>query len=556
VRRRRSAALRASGVVVVSLAAVGWLLGAPHELAGLRLMGVSLAWWAAFTAYLLGLAALLFGPRADRGSQPEVRPGGAAMRALILVGVWCSPAALLALAPAILIDGTLGVWGPLALAAGACLVAVTLAPAWARLTIPAPALVADVARARWPGVGVAVLAFGGSAAGVLFLWSQLAAGRELAVMLDWSPPAVVGLAAAGLALGAVHDAVGWRVGALGGALTLLGLVVPLGAVLAVTDPVWPRVWSAVAARSGVVFVAEQPSTVEGRAVRGVGAQATITVAEEQRVRVLARGPILIEPWGGQRQRETTRGDAEFVLRPGDRLVVPNGSLVRFEPGRAIPGAPGSGAAWVGAAAGSDGWRPLLGLGLTLLVGTLGLAPVQAGLPTAGSTGDRPARVGAALATVGLVAVTLWGLYALWLTPEIYVAGVAGVEAFDLPDAVRELGPLRAPLRTLARLGLAGGGAAAGVVTLLALRRSTAGTRGGVLWTTGGAAVAGLLAIVTPVGSWSLFVAALGLAAAPVAPGAVLACWRERLEPRALTVGASLAPSSRSPLPPGFDTLHA
>jgi len=65
-RRQRLRLFRATAVVVLPLAAVGWLLAAPHDLAAARLGGVSLSWWAAGLAGLLALLALSLGPRTPR----------------------------------------------------------------------------------------------------------------------------------------------------------------------------------------------------------------------------------------------------------------------------------------------------------------------------------------------------------------------------------------------------------------------------------------------------------------------------------------------------------
>jgi hypothetical protein len=60
-RRRRARAFGASGVIVTSLALVGWLFLAPHELATVRLGGLSLAWWATLGVFTLGVAGLVLG---------------------------------------------------------------------------------------------------------------------------------------------------------------------------------------------------------------------------------------------------------------------------------------------------------------------------------------------------------------------------------------------------------------------------------------------------------------------------------------------------------------
>ena len=51
--------------MVTSLAAAGWLLVAPNGVASIRLVGVSLAWWAVLAALGLGMVALVFGLRGE-----------------------------------------------------------------------------------------------------------------------------------------------------------------------------------------------------------------------------------------------------------------------------------------------------------------------------------------------------------------------------------------------------------------------------------------------------------------------------------------------------------
>jgi hypothetical protein len=65
-RRQRLRLVRATAGVLVPLAAVGWLLAAPHDLAAARLGSVSLSWWAAGLAGLVALLALSTGPRTPR----------------------------------------------------------------------------------------------------------------------------------------------------------------------------------------------------------------------------------------------------------------------------------------------------------------------------------------------------------------------------------------------------------------------------------------------------------------------------------------------------------
>lgn len=64
-RRRRAQAVLKSGLVTIALGLVGALLLAPRELAAVRILHVSLAWWAALAAHVLGLLVLATGPPGD-----------------------------------------------------------------------------------------------------------------------------------------------------------------------------------------------------------------------------------------------------------------------------------------------------------------------------------------------------------------------------------------------------------------------------------------------------------------------------------------------------------
>src|SRR5262249_17395784 len=159
----------------------------------------------------------------------------------------------------------------------------------------------------------------------------------------------------------------------------------------------------------------------------------------------------VYPWEGNEAPRDVPSGVEVVLRPGDRLVVAAGSRVRFEPGRRIPGAPASGPDWVAPPGPVADGGMLAGLAVTLMLCALGLAGVAGAL----APGRRTARAGASLVVLGVALSLLWGLYAAWLTPEIYAGGVAGPEVYELPGGVRALGQLAGPLRLLALAGLAG-----------------------------------------------------------------------------------------------------
>lgn len=455
-------------------------------------------------------------------------------RALAFAGVWLSPPMLLAVGPLLLLDGIRGLWLPLVWAGGAVLVAIVLAGPWSGLAAERSGLV-DLVDQRWPAAGVGLpllIAAVGSA--FFMLWAVLAATGELAHSLGWSRPAAISTAALAVALAGWRPTAGAWAAGLGGAVALTGLALPLAGVLTITDPVWPRVWEAVTARPRVVFRDAGPWVAEGYPVHGTGGSAILAIGEEQKVALLGHGRIRLELWEGQAVSREVAAPTEVTVRPGDRLVLPDGFPVRFQAGRRIPGAPPGGLEWLDPHEHALDWRTLLGLGVSLGLGALGLAPAHAVLGAGRPGGERASPLGATLVVAGCGAAVLWALYAAWLAPEVYMGGVAGGEIYELPALVPGLGAAGLPLRDLALLGLAGGGLAAGTAALAAIPRVLpAGPRLGVL------VVAAVLAAATPIGSWPLLVTACGLAASAAAPAAVLGCWRERLGPRAVAVGAGL-----------------
>jgi hypothetical protein len=469
-------------------------------------------------------------------------------RALALAAVWLSPPALLGLMHALLLDGTRGLFGSVALAAGAAVAGITLWRPWSRLPSEAGATPVDVARERWPGAGsVPWLAVPVAAVALLFLWAQLAAIGEVARGAGWSAPGVI----AGLVL--VIGLVAWRpaarhwLAALAGAVLMAGLGASLAAVMVATDPVWPRVFEAVLSRGRAVFAPEGAWVVAGRPLRGPGAELVLSITEEQRVTILEPGRIRLDRWEGGSSTQEVRAGAEAHLRSGDRLVVPAGLTVRFQAARAVPGAPATGAAWLDPPGARADARTLVGLGLTLIAGAAGLAPAHASLPTRGrgrrAAGGGSAMLAAAFAALGALGVVLWGLYAVWLTPEIYTGGVLPVEALELPARARRMGQADR-VGALPGLALGAGALAAACAAMAALPRPGAAdsgaARGAGRAIAGlGLGLAGLLAVATPVASWPLLLAAFGVAASTLAPGALVACWREGLSDRAVIAGAGV-----------------
>jgi hypothetical protein len=63
--------VEASALALVALGGAGALLGAPHDVAAVRLAGVALAWWAAVAASGLLLLSLTLAPRGPDRQPPE-----------------------------------------------------------------------------------------------------------------------------------------------------------------------------------------------------------------------------------------------------------------------------------------------------------------------------------------------------------------------------------------------------------------------------------------------------------------------------------------------------
>jgi len=387
-----------------------------------------------------------------------------------------------------------------------------------------------LARSRWPAAR-GCQAFLGSIETVatgLFVWAQLAAAHEIGAMAGWPRATTVGVTL--LLLGALllPDLSRIRLTALGGGFALAGLAVPLAVIALGTTTAWPFVWSAVASRARIAFGEASRWTAEGAAVRGPTATATLRFADEQRVAFAGRGSVIVEPHEGGRLARDVEVGEEVALHPGDRLVIPGGLRLRFEAGRRVPDAPDSGPEWVEPPSRPADWLWLIVLGVTGLLGTLGLptgtAPVGSGRLPPG----RSARLAVVLVTAGVALAVGWSLYAAWLTPEVYAGGVSGAEVYALPASMPGARASGSLLTWLAFGGLAAGAVAAalgGLRGLPATRRQVAAPNrrlGLVL-----VASACLLACLTPVGAWTLLVAALGLAASALAPAAVLACWSER-----------------------------
>jgi hypothetical protein len=461
-------------------------------------------------------------------------------RGLALAALWLSPPALLGAAAAILADGTRGLAVPLGLAGGAALAALLL-PRGAGWRGEDPVGTGALLRRRWParaGWSLAVLGASEAAASILVAWAQLAATREVGETLGLPagarPGLVLAIAGLGAALALVPPARRRAtVAGVAGGLGVAGWMAPLAAVLVVTVPWWPRVWSEVASRPRVTFPGGSAWTTEGRPVGGPWATpATITFTEEHRVVLLGRGRVEVRYWGGGEGSHEVAGRADVQLRAGDRLTVAPGLRIRFQPDRRIPGAPASGPDWLDPRDGRAAWPALVGLALTLGLGAVG-CPGALGLVASG--GATAARLGGLLAVGGAAAATLWALYALWLTPEVYLGGVSGAGVFGLPAGARALGrPTGDVLRLAAGVGMLAG--AACVVAAAVRGVGGAGAGGGRARPLAGLGLAAALATGMPAPSWPVLLAGLGLAASTLAPASLLSTWSEGITPRGLGLG--------------------
>ena len=526
-------------LTIVALTAFALLLLAPNRLASMRLGEVALAWWALGAVALLGLVAVGRGLRdRDPADAPPTEPGW--LVALMPALAWGSPALWLGLPPLLWDDGVRGLW-PAAAAIGGAVVAMLLLGTPLVRADGTVARTSAVAWVRWPAGGGCHTLLGALEALVagLFVWAQLTAVRELGAAVGWPRLAAIG-AAVGVALAAaLLPERSWpRLAAWGGALALLGLAVPLALVALATTTGWPGVWSAVASRSRIAFIEGSPWTLDGRTVRGPSAGITMRFADEQRVTFADAGRVILED-PRPVARDVQAGD-EASLHPGDRLTVPDGMRLRFEPGRRVPDAPDSGPAWVEPPLRATTWLGLLGLGVTGLLGPLGLPAGARRAKARGAPPRRGAQVTAGLVIAGAGLAVAWSLYAAWLTPEVYAGGVAGAEVYGLPAGVAALGEWGRALAGGALIALGLGAAA----SALAAFRPLAGQEDPApRWARRRAALfvmgAGALACLASVGSWTVLLLALGVAASTLAPAAALVGWSRRATPGGIAVGATV-----------------
>jgi len=538
--RNRRRALVGSAVAVSALAALAGVFVAPNRLASLELGDIALAWWVALAAGLVGLAAVIWG---FRGVGPAgVEAGTSRLAPLALAAVWSSPALWLGLPPLLLADGSRGLWAPAVVVTGVVVALLLLGTPWSR-TGGLMASTSTLASIRWPGARGCRILLGSIETIVvgLFVWAQLAAVREVGTMAGWPRAATLLAAAAVVVILLLPELARIRLTAVGSGLALCGLAVPLVVIAVATTTAWPLVWSAVASRARIAFGEGSRWTAEGAAVRGPASTLILQFADEQRVTFPAAGSVVVEPREGGRLARDVQAGEEVSLHPGDRLLVPGGLRLRFEAGRRVPNAPDSGPEWMEPPSRPAGWLWLVALGMTGCLGALGLPTGDAPVVTGRLAPGRSAGLAALVVTVGVALVVGWSLYAAWLTPEVYVGGIAGAEVYTLASSMPGSPAAAASLTWIALGGLAVGGAASALGGLRGLPRiGRDGGRGRRSLALIVVIAAATLACLVPLGAGTVLVVALGLAASTLGPAAAVACWSERATPEGTAGGAGAA----------------
>lgn len=421
------------------------------------------------------------------------------------LAVWLTPAVWLALPGLVLEGGPDGVWAGLLLLV-APLLALAVADGDARAAQPA-------LDALFPVV-ILLLVAG------LLLWASLMLAGDAAAWLGAPRWQGIGIAAGGAWLLVI-----WRrAGRLVPWLLLASLVclaVPLS-LLARGAGMGPLgAWERVASQPAFRFPASSPWVGTGRELRAGRGHGVLVFEEEHRI--TAAGPVRIHVRArdGARVSESEwdlQAGQSVTLRPGDELTWPPGARLRFEAGKAVPGAPPSGLAWADGRRGDSSQR--WGLLLTLAGGALALISF-------GSAG-RVSRGEMGVVGAGLLSIFVWGIcwavYCALGTPDIFLGGVA-LERLVRPPSLpwaAGAGPWAAG-RLVPAAGLASFFASS-----VALRERIGGldvTGDGEighdpgLWSAiiGAAAVASLW----PTEPWALVVIALGLAASTLAPAVLL-----------------------------------
>jgi hypothetical protein len=473
------------GVLLVLLAVVIVAPLLPGDPGAVRLAGVGALWW--FVACAAPLVATLTTCAFLRVPTSRSTTPSAALRA---VAAWASPVVLAAVAAR--------VFGG-APEAPVLVISVAVAP-----------LVALLAPSADPAPPDRVAGLAAVAALGLVLWANLGVIADVTRLVGVPRPAALTLSAATAFLGVAWRAARRPVGDAAVITGAAGVVLPLVLIgAAVGVPPWTA-WSRTASRPALAFGEGSVWVTDGRRLER---SATLVFTEPHRVTALSPGVYRVieetveedAPRAVTREWRLTAGDA-LTLRPGDRLVLEAGTRVRFEGGKRVPGSAASGVAW----AEPPERRSLrtaahaLGAVLTLIGGALALLP-------------RPRPWGRTVAGPALLpALTLaavsWGVYGVYVAPELglgaaLATGLVELPAFVLPAPVGRTLVATSVLALLV-LFVATALALRGVVAIQAGRENTDVVWGGLVMV---AAVAGLWSV----DPWRVWLAGCGLAAAAV-----------------------------------------
>ena len=409
---------------------------------------------------------------------------------------WVTPVLLFSVAEELFARGTEGLWIALLMVVAPLL---GLLPASRRDPLPAH-----------PVLTAALLPLA-----VLLLWANLLLAGGVAARMGLSQGSGVLVASAAmLIVGADERA--WRCAPALGLVALVLLFTPLAMIVGAAGK-WPlATWNQVASLPAFRFSSDSPWVTEGRPLVPHRGADTLLFEEQHRITAVADGPVRVlggDSGRARAQEWTLTANQSLTLRPGDRLVVEPGRVLRFEAAKRIPGAPASGVSW--AELPRDPLLPrllsVLGLGLTLVGGASALLLYERGRSIS--------PVGAVMTGAGYLLALAWAqgwaVYAAALTPELFLGGVTPEKLFELPAQGLRAGPGRPLAVWLLLLG----GFTALLATGASLRGLLArGVEGRRLWVWGGMlAGAALLATFWPLDPWRVLLVAFGLGASTLGP---------------------------------------
>ena len=351
----------------------------------------------------------------------------------------------------------------------------------------------------------------------LMLWANLALAADAAAWIG--VPRWQGIAAAAGSARLLP----WLLG-----IAFAAALLPLG-VLARDAHLGPLgAWERLASQPTFRFPAASPWVTEGREVRPARGQNALLFEEEHRVTAVTPATLHVRARDGARVSDTDwelQAGQSVVVRPGDELTWPPGARLRFEAGKAVPGAPRSGIAWADGRRG-DGWRRA-GLLVTVVAGASALL----GFGITRSLSRRQMGLCGACLVAAFVWGLGWAIYCALGAPDIFLGGVSIERLLRPPPLASSAAAGRRVLPAL--LPLAG---------LLSFLASTVALRErlGALDVTGGGEIGHDL------GLWSAILGAAALASLWPADPWLLTLWALGIAGSALGPPLLWAPSERRP----------